>query len=56
MGVYIKENMLVIREPRTVHFNFDLPKDFNKNLIRKTTFIIKYHESLAEYEIKDKTG
>ena len=26
MGVYIEDNMLVIREPKTFNFNFDLPR------------------------------
>ena len=27
MGVYIEDNMLVIKEPKTFHVNFDLPKN-----------------------------
>ena len=27
MGVYIEDNMLVIKEPKTFHVNFDLSKN-----------------------------
>ena len=30
MGVYINDNMVATREPKT--FDFDLPKDVEKNL------------------------
>ena len=33
--------MIVIREPETVHFDFDLPKDVDKNLKHKIEFIKK---------------
>ena len=33
--------MVVIREPKTFCFDFDLPKYVNKNLKHETEFIIK---------------
>ena len=53
MGLLIADNMLVIREPKTFDFNFDLPKAVDNNLKDKTEFIICWHESLAEYKIKN---
>ena len=44
--------MIVIRDPKTFYFNFDLPKDVDENLKRETEFIIKSNESLAEIIIK----
>ena len=40
--------MIVIRYSKTFCFNFDFPKDFDKNLKHETEFIIKINESLAE--------
>ena len=40
--------MVVIRDPKTFCFNFDLPKDVDENLKREIKFIIKSNESLAE--------
>ena len=37
--------MIVIRDPKTCCFNFDLPKDIDKNLKREIEFIIKSNES-----------
>ena len=45
--------MIVIRDPKTFYFNFDLPKDVDENLKRETEFIIKSNESLAEVIIKN---
>ena len=42
MGGHIENNMLVIREPKTFHFNFDFPKSVDKNLKDKTEFIISH--------------
>ena len=44
--------MVVIRESKTFYFDFDLPKDVDKNLKHEIEFIIKYNESLAEHKIK----
>ena len=38
--------MVLIREPKTFDFDFDLFKDIDKNLKRKIEFIIKSNESL----------
>ena len=46
-------NMTVIREHKTSYFNFDLPKDINKNLKHEIEFIIKHNESLAKHKIKN---
>ena len=48
----MEDNMVVIREPKTFHFNFDLSKDIEKNFKLEIEFIIKHNESLAE----NKTG
>ena len=49
----MKDNMLVIREPKTFHFNFDLPKVVEKNFKHDMEFIMKRNESLAEHKIKN---
>ena len=46
--------MVVIREPKTFYFNFDLLKDVDKNLKYETELIIKCNQSLAENKIKNK--
>ena len=43
----MEENMVVIREPRTFCFDFDCPKDVDKNLKREIRFIIKYNDNLT---------
>ena len=46
--------MVIIREPkRTFYFEFDWPKDVDKNLKREIEFIIKSNEALAENKIKN---
>ena len=47
----MEENMIVIRDPKTFCFDFDLPKDVDVNLKREIEFIIKSNESLAEITI-----
>ena len=42
--------MAVIRKPKTVSFNFDLPKDDDKNLKQVTEFNIKHNESFAGHK------
>ena len=37
----MEENMIVIRDPKIFCFNFDLPKNVDKNLKCETEFIIK---------------
>ena len=43
----MKENMAVIRDPKTFCFNFDWPKN-DENLKHEIEFIIKSYESLAK--------
>ena len=47
-------NMIVIRDPKTFCFDFDLPNDVNDNLKHEIEFIIKSNGSLAENKIKNK--
>ena len=49
----MEENMSVIRDPKTLCFHFDLPKDVDENLKRETESFIKSNESLAEIMIKN---
>ena len=51
----MEENMIVMRDPKTFCFNFDLPKDVDENLMREIEFIIKSNESLAKIIIKNET-
>ena len=46
--------MVVIREPKTFHFKFYLPKEVDKNLKHEIEFVIKHKELSAEYIIKSK--
>ena len=39
--VIMKGNMIVIRNPRNLYFNFDWPKDVDESLKHKIEFIIK---------------
>ena len=48
----MKENMVVIRDPKTFCYNFDCPKYFDENLKHEIEFTIKSNESLAENKIK----
>ena len=47
------ENMIVIGDPWTCCFNFDLPKDIDENLKREIEFIIKSNGSLATIIIEN---
>lgn len=51
--IIMKDKMIVIREPKTFHFKFDLPKDVERNWKHEIELIIKHNESLAEYEMKN---
>ena len=51
--MHIEGNTLVMREPKTFHFNFDMLKNVGKNLDHEIEFIIKCNKS--EHEIKSKT-
>ena len=45
--------MVVIREPKTFYFDFDLPKNLDKNLKHGIAFIIKSNGSLVQNKIKN---
>ena len=49
----MKENMVVIREPKNFYFDFDWPKNADENLKHEIEFIIKSNESLAKNKIKN---
>ena len=51
----MEENIIVMRDPKTFCFNFDLPKDVDENLMREIEFIIKSNGSLAKIIIKNET-
>ena len=53
-NIIMEENMIVIRDPKTFCFNFDLAKNVDKNLKCEIELIIKGSESLAENKIKNK--
>ena len=48
----MEENIIVIRDPITFSFNFDLPKDVDENLRHETEYIIKSNESSVEIIMK----
>ena len=50
----MEENTIVIRDDKTLCFNFDWTKNVDENLKHEIEFIIKSNESLAENKIKDK--
>ena len=52
----MEENMIVMRDPKTLCFNFDRRKDADENLKYEIEFIIKSNESLAENKIKNETA
>ena len=37
----MEENVVVIKDPKTFNFDFDWPKDVDKNLKHEIEFIIK---------------
>ena len=45
--------MIMIRDLKTFYFDFDWPKDVDKNLENKIEFIINSNESLAENKINN---
>ena len=49
----MEDNMIVVRCPKTLCFNFDRPKDVDENLKRETEYIIKSNEFLAENKMKN---
>ena len=48
----MKENMIVIRDPKTFNFHFEWSKNVDENLKHETEFIIKRNESLAENKME----
>ena len=52
-NIIMKENMIVIRGPKTFCFNFDFPKNVDDKLMHDVEFIIKRNGSLAENKIKN---
>ena len=49
----MEENMILIRDPKTICFNFDWPKYVDENLKHEIELIIKSNESLAENKTKN---
>ena len=47
----MEENMIVIRDPKNVDFDFDWPKDVDENLKHETEFIIESYDYLGENKI-----
>ena len=47
------KNIIVIRNPKKIYFNFDWPKGVDENLKHEFQFIIKSNECLAENKIKN---
>ena len=41
----METNIVVITEPKTFYFDFDLPKDVDKNLKHKIEIIVKSNNS-----------
>ena len=48
----MEDDIFIIREPKTFYFNFDQPKDLDKNLKYEIEFIIKCNESSAQNKLK----
>ena len=48
--------MVVMKDPKTFYFDFDWPKDVEKNLKHETEYIIEIYESLVENKIKKEIG
>ena len=49
----MEENMIMIKDPKIVCFNFYLPKDVDQNLQQEIKFIKRINEFLAETKIKN---
>ena len=52
----MEENRIVIKDPKTFYFDFDWPKDVEKNLKHEIEYIIEINENLVENKIKKETG
>ena len=44
--------MIMIKDPKTFSFDFDLSKNYDENLKHEIEFIIKSNESLSEKRVK----
>ena len=44
--------MVVIKEPKTFYFDFDFPKNVDKNLKHEIEFTLKYNESYAKNKMQ----
>ena len=51
--IIMEEKMIVIRDPRTIFFSFDGPKDVHDNLKLDNEIIIKSNAFLAENKTKN---
>ena len=49
----MERNMIVIRDPKTFFFSFDIPKVVDENLKHGIKFIIKNNKSLVENKIRN---
>ena len=49
----MEENMIVMRDSKTLYFDFDWSKIANENLKHETKFITENKESLAQNKIKN---
>ena len=52
-NIIMEENMLMIRDPKSLFFNFDWPKNVDENLNGEIKFIIKINELLVGNKIKN---
>ena len=52
MGVYISANKVFLAEMKPFHFQFDLPKNFNKNITYEVDLIISHHRLLTEQKTR----
>ena len=52
----MEENRVVIKDPKTFYFDFDWPKDVEKNLKHEIEYIIEINENLVENKIKKEIG
>ena len=50
----MEENIVVITEPQTFYFCFNLTNDVDKNLKHEIEFVVKRNESLAEHKTTNK--
>ena len=56
MGVHIDDNKFIITDTKTFYFDFDLPKDVDKDLKREIGHITKQNGYIAKQRIKNETN